>query len=317
MAKRADLAPSAIRTLGRADADYPRGLLDLSDPPDVLHVLGTWPASPPAIAIVGARAATSYGLEFAARLAADLARLGSVVVSGLAYGIDAAAHRGALAAGGATVAILPGGLGAIVPPTHEPLAREIARRGALLSEHEYRVPPYRGSFLSRNRLIAAFARIVVVVEARERSGALNTAAHARRLGRPVLAVPGDVARDTSRGCHALLRSGAGLCEGAADVVAALETEPAKDAAATPAPRPRPRHRRSRPAVNAACPAPDPTSPAPQRVLASLAAPRTAESCAQVCGLSLEETQRILLELEWARLVRCEPGARWTRRREAR
>jgi len=169
VAKRADLAPSAIRTLGRADADYPRGLLDLSDPPDVLHVLGTWPASTPAIAIVGARAATSYGLEFAARLAADLARLGSVVVSGLAYGIDAAAHRGALAAGGRPSRSFPAASVRSCPPTHEPLPGRSPAAARCSASTNTGCRPIADRSCRANRLIAAFARIVVVVEARERA----------------------------------------------------------------------------------------------------------------------------------------------------
>jgi DNA processing protein len=282
VAERAEHAPPAIRSLPRAHPDYPRALLDLSDPPATLHVRGRWPLSGAAVGIVGARAATAYGVGFAEGLAGDLARLGIVVVSGLAHGIDAAAHRGALAAGGATVAILPGGLDAIVPRGHQPLADAIATRGALMSEHEPEAEAYKSSFLARNRLIAALSRVVVVVEARERSGALNTAGHAGKLERPVLAVPGDVDRPTSRGCHALLRAGARVCESAGDVMALVESTP--------------------------------TTAAPQRVLAALATgPRSVEACAAACSLALDEAQRVLLELEWAGLARCEPGGRWSRR----
>src|SRR5439155_1170886 len=203
-------APAPIeRSIRRGEDDYPAALLDLAHPPGVIHVRGALPpAGARAVAIVGSRAATPYGLERAGRLAADLARLGLVIVSGLARGIDAAAHRCALEAGGVTVAVLPGGLDAITPATHLGLAQRIARRGALLSEWPaaYGVRP--GLFVRRNRLIAALSQATVVVEAAEKSGALSTAAVARRLGRPLLAVPGDVDRPTSRGCNALLRAGA-------------------------------------------------------------------------------------------------------------
>src|SRR6185503_14015424 len=132
---------------------------------------------------------------------------GFTVVSGLARGIDAAAHRGALDAGAGTVAVLPGGLDAIAPRHHRGLAEEIATRGGLLTEVASG-EPHPGHFIRRNRLIAALGAATLVVEAAERSGALSTAAAARRLGRPVLAVPGDVDRATSRGCHALIRAGA-------------------------------------------------------------------------------------------------------------
>ena len=214
-------APDA-RIIAFGAGDYPVGLCDLADAPAALHVLGgPLPALERAVAIVGARAATPYGLGMARRLAADLARLGIVVVSGLARGIDAAAHEGALEAGGRTVAVLPGGLDVIAPAHHAQLARRIRGSGALASEHPAGTRVFRGSFLERNRLIAALSAATVVVEAAERSGALSTATVARRLGRIVLAVPGDIDRATSRGCNALIRSGAGVCEGARDVLAAL------------------------------------------------------------------------------------------------
>jgi DNA processing protein len=241
----------------------------------------------------------------ARRLAADLAGFGLAVVSGLAHGIDAAAHRGALEAGGSTLAVLPGGLERIVPAGHAALAGEIAVRGALLSEHEPDRVAYRGSFLERNRLIAALARVVVVVEAAERSGALSTAGHARRLGRPVLAVPGDVDRLTSRGCHALLRSGARVCEGLADVLAALRGRPA-GATAVPG------------AAPAAPAAAGPDDPGSARLLALLANhPATVEDCARAGGWELGETLERLLRWEWAGLLRAEPGGRWSRRESGR
>jgi DNA processing protein len=295
VASRAEFDPPKDRAILAGEPDYPAELFELSDPPARLHVRGRWPLAAPRVAMVGSRAATGYGLRFAERLAADLASLGLVVVSGLAHGIDAAAHRGALAAGGTTCAVLPGSLDRIVPIAHVPLAREIARGGALVSERAAGAGTWASSFLERNRLIAALGQAVVVVEAAERSGALNTAAHARRLGRPLLAVPGDVDRATSRGCHALLRSGARVCEGAADVCAVLGG-------------PIPVHAGSGRESGAS----DPVA----RLLELLEGPATVEACAQAAGWSLEETLQQLLRLEWAGLVASGPGARWCRR-EAR
>jgi DNA processing protein len=166
-----DAAPRpapAARAIPRSDPHYPSGLNDLSDAPATLHVRGAWPSETQAVGIVGSRAATAYGLSFAGRLAADLAALGVVVVSGLARGIDAAAHRGALDHGGTTVAVLPGGLDQVTPSYHRELAETIARRGAIVSEWPGDVPVRSGLFVRRNRLIAALSRATVVVEAAER-----------------------------------------------------------------------------------------------------------------------------------------------------
>src|SRR5262249_51875511 len=163
---------------------------------------------------------------------ADLTRLGYAIVSGLARGIDAAAHEGALAAGGDTVAVLPGSIDRVTPPTHRDLAQRIAGSGALVAEWRTGMPATRGLFLRRNRLIAALARAIVVVEAATRSGALATAAVGFRLGRPLLAVPGGGVRGAARGRPALPARGGGVWGGAADVIDSLRTTAAveRDAA---------------------------------------------------------------------------------------
>jgi len=158
-----------------------------------------------AVAIVGTRAASPYGVRVAADLGAELAERGWTVISGGALGVDGAAHRGALAADGWTIAVLAGGVDRFYPSRHEALFREIIEQGLLVGECPPGTDPGRLRFLIRNRLIAALARGTVVVEAAARSGALNTAAHARRLGRPLMAVPGPVDSPTSVGCHKLLR----------------------------------------------------------------------------------------------------------------
>jgi DNA processing protein len=190
-------------------------------PPMVLWALG--PArldeiAQRAAAIVGTRAATCYGEQVAGDLAAGLVERGVAVVSGGAYGIDGAAHRAALAAEGVTVAVLAGGFDIPYPAGHSGLLHRIGNRGLLVTEYPPGVRPARHRFLTRNRLVAAFAGAAVVVEAGLRSGAANTAAWARALGRVVGAVPGPVTSSSSTGCHALLRAGAEVVTRAEDIV---------------------------------------------------------------------------------------------------
>jgi DNA processing protein len=201
---------------------YPRVLREIHDPPGVIFLRGELrPADALAIAIVGTRHATPYGLRQAERLAGALARAGLTVVSGLARGIDAAAHRAAISAGGRTIAVLASGVLTIYPPEHSKLADEIVAAGALLSESPPGVEPLAGMFPQRNRLISGLSLGVIVVEAAERSGALITARHAMEQGREVFAVPGNVDSRASRGCHQLLRDGAKLVESADDVLEEL------------------------------------------------------------------------------------------------
>lgn len=176
----------------------------------------------PAVAVVGTRAPSDAGRALARRMACNLARSGVCVVSGLAFGIDAAAHEGALDAGGPTVGVLGGGHGCFYPPRNRELGgRMLMRGGAVVSPFAPELEPRPAQFLARNAVIAALADAVVVVEAAARSGALNTASHAADLGVPVLAVPGDVDRSKAAGCNALIRDGALLVRDAADVLAAL------------------------------------------------------------------------------------------------
>lgn len=171
-----------------------------------------------AVAIVGTRAATAYGDHVAAELSAGLVERDVAVVSGGAYGIDGAAHRAALAADGATVAVLAGGVDILYPAGHSALLHRISRDGLLISEYPPGVRPARHRFLTRNRLVAALSSATVVVEAGLRSGAASTAAWARALGRVVCATPGPVTSTASAGCHALIRSGAELVTRAGDIV---------------------------------------------------------------------------------------------------
>ena len=201
------------------DPGYPPLLKGTADPPEVLYTRGTIvPDDRLAIAVVGARRATPAGIDLAERIGGDLAAHGFTVISGLARGIDAAAHRGALAGGGRTIAVLGSGLDRIYPSEHEALARSIAERGALMSEKPFGTAPLAGHFPERNRIIAGMAWATVVVEAARDSGSLITANLALEEGRLVFAVPGAVGEPNAEGTNALLRSGAHCCRGAEDVL---------------------------------------------------------------------------------------------------
>lgn len=224
------LLARARRTLARADehgitavawsaSEYPALLRTIYDPPPLLWSRGdpSWSAAP-AVAIVGSRAGSPHALAVAEQLAGDLALHGVVVVSGLARGVDSAAHRGALSAGGRTLAVLGSGVDVVYPPEHAPLAAEIGASGALISELAPGTRPRSWFFPLRNRIISGVSLAVVVIEAGERSGSLITARCALEQGRDVLAVPGNVLGGRNRGGHALLRDGAKIVESADDIL---------------------------------------------------------------------------------------------------
>jgi DNA processing protein len=219
----------SLRRLRRSDADYPRLLREIHDPPPVLWLRGDGAAgilSRPAVAVVGARACSSYGRAVARTLAREVAAAGVVVVSGLARGIDAEAHRGALDAAGCTVAVLGCGIDRDYPAAHAELARRLVAAGGLIaSEYEPGVEPAPWRFPARNRIIAGLCAATVVVEARERSGALITADFALEQGREVMVVPGEITSGLSAGTNALLRLGATPVTCSADVLEALGVAP--------------------------------------------------------------------------------------------
>jgi len=211
-----------VEILVDLDDAYPRMLREIHDPPGVLFVRGQLdPQDALAIGIVGTRHATPYGLAQAERLAGSLARAGLTIVSGLARGVDGAAHRGALAAGGRTLAVLGSGVLNIYPPEHAKLAEEVAEHGGLLSEAAPRAAPMAGVFPQRNRIISGLSLGVIIIEAGDRSGALITARLANEQGREVFALPGRVDNRNARGCHRLIRDGARLVETADDVLEEL------------------------------------------------------------------------------------------------
>jgi DNA processing protein len=210
-----------LRILTRDDAEYPTMLAAFPDAPVVLYVKGSLPEGRVRLGMVGSRRATAYGRQVARRLAADLARLGAEIVSGGARGIDSCAHRGALEAGGRTVAVLGCGFAHTYPPENEDLFDAIAASGAILSEFPIEMAPLPENFPRRNRLISALTAATIVVEATEKSGSLITAGHALDQGREVMAVPGPITSDQSRGCHRLIQQGAKLVQTVDDVLCEL------------------------------------------------------------------------------------------------
>ena len=212
-----------ISAISKADVRYPAALAAIHDPPPTIWVKGEIDAlRTPSVAIVGSRRASPYALEVARRLGADLARRQVTVVSGMARGVDSAAHRGVLEAGGVTVAVFGCGVDVIYPPEHRALAARIAERGALVSEFPIGMPPFKQNFPQRNRIISGLSLAVVVVEAAEGSGSLITADFALEQGRAVLAVPGNVLGGRNYGAHALLRDGAKLVECADDILEEIQ-----------------------------------------------------------------------------------------------
>jgi DNA processing protein len=210
-----------IQVVPRDSPAYPGRLLPIPDPPPVLWTRGDAGPCRFEVAIVGSRFATPQGLEVGFRLGQGLAGAGFGVVSGLARGVDAAAHRGALRGGGRTIAVLGCGADVVYPPEHAQLSAEIAAGGALVSEFAPGVPPRGWHFPRRNRIISGLALGVVIVEAAERSGSLITARCALEQGRSVMAVPGAVLGGRNRGAHALIRDGARIVEDARDIVEEL------------------------------------------------------------------------------------------------
>ena len=224
----------AVLTLG--DALYPQLLLETADPPLLLYLQGRLDLlAAPTLAVVGSRNPTPQGSENARAFAAHLSGAGITVVSGLALGIDAAAHEGGLAGAGSTIAVVGTGLDRVYPKRHHDLAQRIAANGLLMSEYALGTPPLPAHFPQRNRLIAGLARGTLVVEAALQSGSLITARLAAEAGREVFALPGSIHAPQSRGCHALIRQGAKLVERAADILEELNFANAASAPVVPEP----------------------------------------------------------------------------------
>jgi len=276
-----ELAGRGLRWIARGHPSFPPRLRSVHDPPPGLFVRGAAQLDlleRPSVAVVGARACSSYGTAVARMLGRDLAAAGVVVVSGLARGVDAEAHRGALDSG-STVAVLGCGIDRDYPRAHASLAAKIAGSGLIVSEYPPGVEPAPWRFPARNRIVAGLTRATVVVEARERSGALITADLALEEGRDVLAVPGEITSLLSRGANHLLRLGAVPVTCSADVLEVVGIDPAQSPV--------------RPSLD----------PSPERVLALVAdAATTADELAQALGESAHTVAAALVELELLGLV---------------
>jgi len=303
LAERENLRPDRLRVhseqsglepVCRCDAAYPRRLLQLASAPRVLYVAGgverlrELVAEDP-VAIVGARRASDYGLEVACALGRGLASARVAVVSGMALGIDSAAHGGALAANGGTIAVLPGGADRPYPRAERALYQQIRRTGVAISELPAGAPVFRWSFPARNRIIAALSSLTIVVEARERSGSLITARIARELERPVAAVPGRVTSPLAAGPNALLAHGAELVRGAQDVLDVLFGAGVRGAST-----------RDRAGV----------APELESMLAQVADGADTVATLARDGLTAEQTLAALSALELAGYLRREPGGRY-------
>jgi len=304
-------AACGARVVRLCDPGYPAALRGIHDPPPVLYVRGALPAGP-AVAVVGTRAATPYGLRVAREVASGLARAGVTVVSGLAAGIDAAAHEGALAAGGPTVAVLGCGVDVDYPRRNAALAAAVRERGAVMSEFAPGTAPCSGNFPARNRIISGLAQGVVVVEAGLKSGALITAGCALEQGREVMAVPGPVCSHKSAGTHALIRDGAALVATARDVleVVGLAAGGATAAGGAPADCGAPAGHGARECARAAFLAAGPNGP---RVLGFLSAAGTSvEDVVAQAGLDAGGVAGCLVQLELAGLAVRLPGGAYAR-----
>ena len=289
----------------RGTPEYPASLAEIHDPPHLLYVRGSLePRDGRAVALVGSRSCTDYGKRMATRLAADLARAGYTIVSGLARGVDGAAHRGALQAGGRTLAVLAGGLSRIYPPEHKGLAEEVEKAGALVTESSMVQEPLASLFPARNRIISGLSQAVVLVEAAERSGALITATHAAEQGRTVLAVPGPADSAASGGTNALIRQGAILCRGADDVLEELHGVSAMATAA----------KNAVPSAGAAAPTPPPVLDETQRRVWDFLGngPRHLDEMVQQLALPVAQLAGMLLTMEMKKTVRRLPGNRYER-----
>lgn len=277
------------------DPLFPPLLKEISDPPPILHVLGSPQLlSAPGIALVGARAASSYGLQVAGRLATELARQNLVIISGFALGIDTAAHRGALAAEGKTIAVMGCGLDIIYPSQNQKLHEQIIRHGAIISESPLGTQPEGFRFPARNRIISGLSLGVVVVEAAHRSGTLITAHQALEQGRDVFAIPGRIDSPKSEGCHRLIQEGAKLVHNAVDILEEL--------ALTRAVPPETRR-----------PQAPPLPPEEERVFSLLEVyPRNIEAIIQAAKLPANRISEILLHLELRGLVVSLPGNHYQR-----
>ncbi|HEY7330627.1 MAG TPA: DNA-processing protein DprA [Gemmataceae bacterium] len=295
-----------VNLIALGTPEYPASLATIPDPPHLLYVRGSiTPADANAVALVGSRHCTDYGRRVAGRLSAGLVRAGITVVSGLARGIDGVAHRAALEAGGRTLAVLAGGLSRIYPPEHADLAREVEASGALVTESRMDQEPLAGLFPVRNRIISGLSKVIVLIEAAEKSGALITASHAADHGRTVMAVPGSVESASSGGTHDLIRKGAVLCRRVEDILEELHGVSAMAVA-------------EKKAASAPTAPPIPQGPPPgleedqRRIWETLTEPCHLDQLVQCLRLEVPQISGALMMMEMKKVVRRLPGNRYER-----
>lgn len=217
-----------VNILKRNHPSYPSVLNNIQSPPEQLYYAGISPhdwIDLPKVAIVGSRKCTAYGLATTAKFSTQLSNAGVVIISGLAYGIDIAAHKAALAAGGITVAVLAGSLDYIYPAAHYHVAQQITQRGSLISEYEKGAISFRSNFITRNRIVSGLADVLLITEAIVNSGSLHTARFALDQGKTVMAVPGNINSPASEGCNNLIKSGAIPVTDVSDIFFALKLKP--------------------------------------------------------------------------------------------
>ncbi|MEB0137769.1 MULTISPECIES: DNA-processing protein DprA [unclassified Undibacterium] len=278
-----------------ADADYPPALLAIPDPPLLLYIQGQRALlSSAGIGVVGSRHASVQGRRDAEQFATALSHAGLTITSGLASGIDGAAHQAALRASGATIAVVGSGADIVYPASHRRLASEIAERGAIVSQYSLGTPPQAANFPRRNRLISGLSQAILVIEAAAQSGSLITARMALEQGRDVFAVPGSIHSPLAKGCHQLIKQGAKLVESVADILEELpphfHAPPARQQAALPL-----------------------LDAAGDQLLALLShQPISLDALVQASALSLAELHAHLLELELAGMIESLPGLRFRR-----
>ena len=283
------LEDAANHVITLADAEYPQALLQIPDPPPLLYVKGRRELlNHDGFAVVGSRNATAQGINNAEAFSAALSNAGLTIVSGLALGIDAAAHRGGLEGAGSTIAVVGTGLDIVYPARNRALAHDIAERGTLISEFPLGTPALAANFPRRNRLICGLSRGCLVIEAAVSSGSLITARLAAEQGRDVFAIPGSIHSPLAKGCHALIKQGAKLVESAQDVLEELGL-----------------------AVSTATPSG--TLPEPQGLLAHIGHdPCDIEALKQRSGMDTAAIIAALTALELDGLVESLPGGRWQR-----
>ncbi|HZG19972.1 MAG TPA: DNA-processing protein DprA [Herbaspirillum sp.] len=302
MAATLDWLQSPGRTiLTLADAAYPASLLNIADPPLLLYARGNAALlSAPALAVVGSRHATVQGREHAGRFAAELSQAGLTIVSGLALGIDTAAHEGGLRGAGSTVAVIGTGCDIDYPPRNRDLAERIAQGGCIVSEYALGTPPLSANFPRRNRVISGLAQAVLVVEAAARSGSLITARMAAEQGRDVFAIPGSIHAPLAKGCHQLIRQGAKLVETTQDI---LEELPMRQSVPSLA--------QATPMLAGTGRPPADVDPASLQVIRAMGHdPVDVDTLAGRCGLEAAALAAILLGLELQGLVELLPGAHY-------